>query len=115
MLKEMKILINTMNDDKQKKVDKLLKQNLDRFFTNYSILAIALEENLENVTIDEIEKFHQVNISRLNETDKLIVAIIKTLEKLTGEDVRQEYFNKFTLDISQPELKYLIDLIVKEG
>lgn len=104
------------NDDQKEKVNKLKfmakEIKIDRFLFTYSILAIGIEDNLIYGDSEVIKSFYEIDdLSVLNTVDILIAKIIITLSQLTGEDVKKGYENNLSLDKTQPEVKYLINVI----
>lgn len=111
--REMNKLANELSEEKQVEILELMEYEYDRFIINYSILEIALKEDLVNLNDDELVEFHGVDsIERLLRVDRKMARVIRTLEKLTGDNVHQEFLNNFRLGMDEPELKYLIDVVM---
>lgn len=112
--REMNKLINELSEEKQLKILELMECESDRFIINYSILEIALEENLVSLDDDELLSFYNVDSTKnLIEVDRKIAGIIRTLEKMTKKNIYQEFYDNFSLDITEPELKYLISVTME--
>lgn len=90
----------------------------DKHFKHYSVLGIALLEDMEEMTDSEVEDFYysrncesecrEIAISRV---DKLIAQIINTLSSKMSEDVYAIYEDKTSIGQGQPEFEYLIDAV----
>lgn len=76
--------------------------------SNYETLLWAFDE-LETVNDKEICDLYKVSDVRvLQRVDWITAYIIKTLTKLTGENIEKGFNEAFVLDPSQPEFQYLI-------
>lgn len=108
-------LVNNHYNNKQKeKVSKLPEYETDRFVLTYSTLAIGIEDDLVYGGSQVIKDFYEIDdLSLLSKVDILIAKIIITLTNLTGIDVKKGYETEMTLDRSQPEVKYLINVMEK--
>ena len=107
-----KLVNEYYNDEQKEKVKELKLLEFDRFLLTYSILAIGIEENLIYGDSKVIKVFYQIDdLSVLNTVDILIAKIIITLTKLTGEDIKKGYKDNLSLDKTQPEVRYLINVM----
>ena len=81
---------------------------------NYRILAVAIEDNIVNLTEKQVEEFYELeNDEWLGEIDFVIANIITTLSKLVNKDIKTEYENALSLDKNQPEFEYLVNEVEK--
>lgn len=105
-------LIETKFDDSQiAGVKYLMEEGSDPYFLNYSILALALGQDLVPMTEEEVLEFYKAEANQIGPVDTLIAQVIKTLEKLSNEDIKKEYETKLVLDRTQPELAFLSERI----
>lgn len=106
------VINNKFSEEQLIEIDKLLKTNPDRFVINYGIMAIALQDDLVLLNHNQIKTFYNVDdISLLNKVDRLIANLITSLSIKLNVDVKTEFEKRFTLDNTQYELLYLIDLV----
>lgn len=110
-------LLNEMVNEKYskeqiEKVEILNEIENDRFLRTYSTIAIGIEDKLVYGSSEMIKDFYNVDdLSVLNKVDILIAKIVITLSELTGIDVKSGYEESLSLDKSQPEVKYLIEVM----
>lgn len=110
-----KLINERFNESQKKEVEGILSYEKDRFIIDYSILNIALEEDLVILDNEQLIKFYNVDDRNLlNVADILIAKAIITLSNKLNIDVKSEFEKRFTLDKRQPELTYLINLINEE-
>lgn len=108
-------LVRLVNENKRCKIESILKSDVDKYVRNYSILVTALEDDVEQVDDDYLKELYGIKDNTelifLSEADCQLAIIIKTLSVKTGRDIEKEFFNHFKLDVNQPELLFLIDLV----
>lgn len=110
-----KLINERFNDSQKEEVKEMLLYEKDRFIINYTILNIALKDDLVILNNEELIKFYNVDDRNLlNVADVLIAKVIITLSNKLNIDVKSEFEKRFTLDKRQPELTYLINLIDEE-
>lgn len=109
----LKELVKEKYDKEQTaKVERLMEIESDRFLITYSTLAIGIESELIYGDAQVIKDFYNIDdLKLLNTVDILIAKIVITLSNLTGMDVKKGYEESMSLDISQPEVKYLIEVM----
>lgn len=84
----------------------------NKHLTSYTILSIAVEDELIDGNAELIKEFYNVkDMSKLSAVDVVIAKLITTLSKLTNSNVKANYYKNLTLDKTQPELKYLIKVV----
>lgn len=112
MKPELKKLINKFNDNQKQEVEKLMNTENDKYLINYSILAIALGDDLVDGDASMIKEFYNVDdLSVLNHVDIIIAKVITTLSNKLNRDIKAEYESALVLDRSQPELIYLTKVV----
>lgn len=103
-----RLVNNCFTEEMKSEVQDMVKTGSDEFIINYSILELALEDDLVYGEAAMVKEFFGVeDLLELNEVDVLTCKIITTLSNETGIDVKKEYYDNFTLDPSAPELTYL--------
>lgn len=106
------VINNKFSEEQLIETNKFLRTNPDRFVTNYGIMAIALQDDFVLLNHSQIKTFYNVDdIFLLNKVDRLIANLITSLSIKLNVDVRTEFEKRFTLDNTQYELLYLIDLV----
>lgn len=112
MKPELKKLINKFNDNQKQEVEKLMNTENDKYLINYSILAIALGDDLVYGDASMIKEFYNVDdLSVLNHVDIIIAKVITTLSNKLNRDIKAEYESALVLNKSQPELTYLTKVV----
>ena len=114
MKSESKKLMSKFNDNQIQEVEKLMSTETDTYLINYSILEIALGDDLVYGDASMIKEFYNVDdLSVLNYVDIIIAKIIITLSNKLNRDIKAEYESALTLDKSQPELTYLTKVVAE--
>lgn len=109
---DLKKLINKFSSEQKEQVEELLATENDSYVINYSILAIALGDDLVYGDASIIKKFYNIDdLGLLNHIDIIIAKILITLSNKLNRDMRYEYETALKLDKSQPELTYLTKVI----
>lgn len=109
---ELKNITNKFNDKQKQLLEELMVNEMDSYLISYSILAIALDEDLVGENASMIKEFYNVDdLNLLNKVDIIIAKIITTLSNKLNKDIKSEYESALVLDKSQPELTYLIKIV----
>lgn len=110
---EMKNLIDShFTKEQYEKAVKIIATEESSHMANYSVLALALGDDLVNLEVDDVKEFYGADDeSMLTEVDFVIANVLSTLTELLGRDMKYEYETAFSLDKSQPELRHLIHTI----
>ena len=112
---EMKNLIDNHFTKKQREEAlRIIATEESSHMANYSVLALALGDDLVNLEVDDVKEFYGTDDeAMLTEVDFVIANVLSTLTELLGRDMKYEYEMAFSLDKSQPELRHLIHNIHK--
>lgn len=108
---DLKHLISKFNNEQKEQVDKLLATENNSYIINYSILAIALQADLVHEEIPLKEFYNVDDLKLLNQTDIIVAKILVTLSNKLNRDIRHEYETALRLDKTQPEFKYLVQVV----
>ena len=110
---DLKRLISKFNNEQKEQVDKLLATENNSYIINYSILEIALQADLVHEETPIKEFYNVDDLKLLNRIDIIIAKILITLSNKLDRDIRHEYETACRLDKTQPEFKYLVQVVDK--
>lgn len=101
------------SNEKINKVKDIVSRD-KKHLMNYKILALAVEDDIVNLSKAQIKEFYHVeNVEFLSEVDYVIADLITALSKLMDRDIKRGYDNALMLDRSEPEFEYLLSAVRK--